>query len=191
MFIQSFLTAVCAVTVSATVIQRDTNSKSQANHRLSHSLCGGKRPESPLQRRQNFDDCTDPSCTNGPESRQCWYDGWNINTDFDTNWPDAGCTRQYHLDITNGTAAPDGVERPVLLVNGKYMGPTIYADWGDWVEVTLTNNMQDNGTGIHWHGIRQWHTNTEDGVPGLTECPLAPGQSKVYRWRATQYGTSW
>ena len=71
------------------------------------------------------------------------------------------------------------------------MGPTIYADWGDYVEITVTNHLKDNGTGIHWHGIRQWRSNYEDGVPGVTECPLAPGQSKVYRWQATQYGTSW
>lgn len=30
-----------------------------------------------------------------------------------------------------------------------------------------------------------------DGVPGITECPLAPGESKTYSFQATQYGTSW
>lgn len=130
-------------------------------------------------------------CKNGPNNRQCWSPGFDINTDFDTNWPDTGVTRQYSFDITNGTAAPDGIPRDTFLINGQYMGPTIYADWGDYVEVTVTNYLQDNGTGIHWHGVRQWHSNYEDGVPGVTECPLAPGQSKVYRWQATQYGTSW
>ena len=130
-------------------------------------------------------------CVNGPTSRNCWFDGWDLDTDFGTSWPDTGVTRYYRLDITNGTAAPDGIERPALLVNGKFFSPTIYADWGDHVEVLLTNHLRDNGTGIHWHGMRQWHTNTEDGVPGVIECPLAPGKSKVYRWRATQYGTSW
>lgn len=43
----------------------------------------------------------------------------------------------------------------------------------------------------HRHGIRQLNTNTQDGVPGITECPLAPGDSKVYTFMATQYGTSW
>lgn len=30
-----------------------------------------------------------------------------------------------------------------------------------------------------------------DGVPGITECPLAPGESRTYTWRASSYGTSW
>lgn len=51
--------------------------------------------------------------------------------------------------------------------------------------------MQGNGTGIHFHGIRQYQTNTEDGVNGLTECPLAPGDTKTYTWTATQFGTTW
>ena len=51
--------------------------------------------------------------------------------------------------------------------------------------------MQDNGTSIHWHGLRQWYTNSMDGTNGVTECPLAPGQSKVYTFQATQHGTFW
>lgn len=30
-----------------------------------------------------------------------------------------------------------------------------------------------------------------DGVPGITECPIPPGQSKVYTFKVEQYGTSW
>ena len=128
---------------------------------------------------------------NRPKHRAGWKGKYDINTDYDTNWPETGVTRRYDLAITNGTASPDGVRRQTFLINGEYMGPTLYADWGDHVEITVTNNLQDNGTGIHWHGIRQWRTNGEDGVPGVTECPWAPGHSKVYRWQATQYGTSW
>ena len=97
----------------------------------------------------------------------------------------------YSLQITNSTGAPDGHERQINLINGQYPGPTIYANWGDWVEVAVTNYMENNGTSIHFHGIRQWYTGVEDGVPGVTECPTAPGNIKVYRWQATQYGTSW
>jgi FtsP/CotA-like multicopper oxidase with cupredoxin domain len=79
----------------------------------------------------------------------------------------------------------------MLLVNGQYPGPTIEADWGDYIEVTVTNGMENNGTSIHWHGFRQYKTNTQDGTNGVTECPLAPGQSKTYRFQAAQYGTSW
>jgi len=37
------------------------------------------------------------------------------------------------------------------MVNGQIPGPTIEANWGDWVEVTVTNNIPDEGTSIHWY----------------------------------------
>lgn len=30
-----------------------------------------------------------------------------------------------------------------------------------------------------------------DGVPGVTQCPIAPGDSLTYRFPATQYGSTW
>jgi FtsP/CotA-like multicopper oxidase with cupredoxin domain len=51
--------------------------------------------------------------------------------------------------------------------------------------------MANNGTGIHFHGIRQNYTNQMDGVPSVTQCPIAPGSSYTYTWKATQYGSSW
>jgi FtsP/CotA-like multicopper oxidase with cupredoxin domain len=70
------------------------------------------------------------------------------------------------------------------------MPQTIIADWGDDLEITVTNNLQNNGTGLHWHGLRQLGSNEQDGVNGITECPIAPGDSKVYKFKATQYGTT-
>lgn len=93
----------------------------------------------------------DTSCSNTALNRACWGDGYNIATDFDTKWPNTGNTITYSLDITNTTLAPDGTERMVLAVNGQYPGPTIYANWGDMLEITVTNSMKDNGTGIHWY----------------------------------------
>lgn len=51
--------------------------------------------------------------------------------------------------------------------------------------------MRDNGTGIHWHGLRQLNSCQQDGVPGITECPIAPGKTRQYRFKATQFGTTW
>ncbi|EME88044.1 uncharacterized protein MYCFIDRAFT_28515 [Pseudocercospora fijiensis CIRAD86] len=100
-------------------------------------------------------------------------------------------TREYNFVITNTTIAPDGVERLALLVNGQMPGPKIEANWGDTVIVHVTNAMQNNGTSIHFHGIRQNYTNEMDGVPSITQCALAPGESMTYTWRATNYGSSW
>ncbi|KAI4812168.1 putative multicopper oxidase, type 1 [Aureobasidium sp. EXF-8846] len=51
--------------------------------------------------------------------------------------------------------------------------------------------MQDNGTSMHWHGIRQFNSPGMDGVNGVSECALAPGETKTYTFQCTQYGSSW
>ncbi|KAL1644911.1 hypothetical protein SLS58_003982 [Diplodia intermedia] len=70
-------------------------------------------------------------------------------------------------------------------------GPIIEANWGDTVKVNVINKLQDNGTTMHFHGIRQHNTNQYDGVPSITQCPIPPGQSMTYTWVAQQYGSSW
>ncbi|KAH7099823.1 laccase [Auriculariales sp. MPI-PUGE-AT-0066] len=125
------------------------------------------------------------------ESRLCWDGTYNINTNYYSDGPRTGNVVEYNLSIQNITLAPDGRERQVLAINGQIPGPTIVANWGDTVRVTFTNEMQDNGTSIHWHGIRQLNNFINDGVNGVTECALAPQDSKTYEWVAEQYGTSW
>jgi FtsP/CotA-like multicopper oxidase with cupredoxin domain len=87
--------------------------------------------------------------------------------------------------------SPDGTPRLMQVFNGQYPGPEIVADWGDTLQITVKNSLKDNGTSIHWHGFRQLHSNQMDGTNGITECPIAPGESKTYTFKATAYGTSW
>lgn len=134
----------------------------------------------------------DTVCTNTPNFRNCWASGFSVATDFDNKSPTTGRTVHYDLEITNTTCNPDGASaRTCLLVNKQYPGPTIQADWGDTLSVTVKNSLQDNGTGIHWHGMRQLGSVGMDGVDGITECPLAPGKSKTYTFKLTQHGTTW
>ena len=107
--------------------------------------------------------------------------------------PTTGVTRSYNFDIARATIAPDGVERPVILVNGAFPGPTIEANWGDTIQVTVTNNIvgPEEGTAMHWHGLLQTGTPYMDGVPGIGQCPIAPGQTLTYSFVADLYGTSW
>lgn len=134
----------------------------------------------------------DAVCTNGPNTRSCWGGGYSIATDFDLKHPTTGKTVSYNLEITNTTCNPDGHgSQSCLLINGQFPGPVITANWGDTLSITVKNSMQDNGTSMHWHGIRQLNSVGEDGVGGITECPLAPGQSKTYTFICSQFGTSW
>lgn len=140
-------------------------------------------PTEPLFRRAA---CAGNTAT----TRSEWCD-YNLQTNYYDEVPDTGVTREYYWSIINTTLAPDGRERQVWTVNGSFPGPTIIADWGDTVVVHVTNELDFNGTTIHWHGIRQNQTNPQDGVPAITECPTAPNGTTTYTWRATQYGTTW
>ena len=62
---------------------------------------------------------------------------------------------------------------------------------GDTVRVHVINGLTDNGTSIHFHGVRQYLSNSDDGVISLTQCPTAPGQTVTYEFKCTQYGSSW
>lgn len=95
------------------------------------------------------------SCSgNSADDRTVWCD-YDISTNYYDTVPDTGVTREYWFELTNTTASPDGVERIILAVNGSIPGPTIIADWGDTVTVHVTNSLSNNGTGLHFHGIRQ------------------------------------
>ncbi|KAK2736808.1 laccase, multicopper oxidase, benzenediol:oxygen oxidorectuctase [Onygenales sp. PD_40] len=130
------------------------------------------------------------SCEHSPTSRGCWGE-YNIATDYMHKWPETGEIKEYWLSAQNVTLAPDGVEREVLAFNGTYPGPLIEANWGDTLIIHVKNDMEHNGTAIHWHGIRQLNSNDQDGVPGVTQCAIAPGETYTYKFQATQYGTSW
>ncbi|KAF9888532.1 hypothetical protein FE257_008639 [Aspergillus nanangensis] len=119
---------------------------------------------------------------------------YNITTDYDVRTPN-GTTREYHITVNESDAQIwDGRQSNTrALADGKYPGPWIQACWGDTLKITVHNNLTEikNGTTIHLHGLKLLDSNLVDGVPGITQCPIAPGQNFTYIFRATQYGTSW
>jgi len=74
-------------------------------------------------------------------------------------------------------------------VNGSSPGPTIDATVGDRVEVTLVNDNVSEGTTLHWHGVDV--PNAMDGVAGVTQDAVMPGEQFVYRFVADRVGTYW
>lgn len=48
--------------------------------------------------------------------------------------PYTGVTRRYDFTIDRIVLAPDGVVRDMIVINGQFPGPTIEANWGDWIE---------------------------------------------------------
>jgi FtsP/CotA-like multicopper oxidase with cupredoxin domain len=74
-------------------------------------------------------------------------------------------------------------------LNGASPGPAIRVQQGDLVQVTLANVDVPDGVTLHWHGVDV--PNAEDGVAGVTQDAVAPGQEHVYRFLAEDAGTYW
>jgi FtsP/CotA-like multicopper oxidase with cupredoxin domain len=70
--------------------------------------------------------------------------------------------------------------------NGTTPGPTIEAVEGDRVRIYVHNKLPE-ATTIHWHGIIL--PNGMDGVSGLTQPHIAPGETFVYEFELKQHGT--
>ena len=70
--------------------------------------------------------------------------------------------------------------------NGSTPGPTIEAVEGDRVRILVENRLPEHTT-IHWHGI--FLPNGMDGVGGLTQPHIKPGETYVYEFTLRQNGT--
>ena len=100
--------------------------------------------------------------------------------------------REYVFDVTQAYGAPDGFRKPMMLVNGQSPGPLVEANTGDRVRVHVNNRMAAWSTTIHWHGIDQRGSTWMDGVTGVSQCGIPPGQSFTYEFTVDgQRGTFW
>lgn len=58
---------------------------------------------------------------------------------------------------------------------------------GECVDFLVINHLEVD-TGVHFHGIQQTGTPWSDGVPGLSQYSIKPGDSYMYRWTADEQG---
>ncbi|PNY22482.1 Uncharacterized protein TCAP_07121 [Tolypocladium capitatum] len=94
------------------------------------------------------------------------------------------------LRFTWEEGSPNGQSRKLIYTNGQFPGPPLILTEGDDAEITVVNHMPRNVT-VHWHGIAQAGTPWSDGVIGLSQTPILPGQRFVYKFKATPVGTHW
>ena len=80
----------------------------------------------------------------------------------------------------------DGVTVTAFTYNGTVPGPMIRVTEGDQVRIVVKNELPDPTT-IHWHGVEV--PNAMDGVPGVTQDPILPGESFTYEFMAKPAGT--
>jgi iron transport multicopper oxidase len=78
-------------------------------------------------------------------------------------------------------ANPDGrVLRAVIGINGQWPCPTINANVGDLVTIQVTNNLGNETTSLHFHGLYQTGSNDMDGPVKVNQCPIPRGDSFTY-----------
>ena len=72
--------------------------------------------------------------------------------------------------------------------DGAAPGPTLRVKQGREVTIRLVNDLPEP-TCVHWHGVHL--PNAMDGIPGLTQAPIAAGASFDYRFTPPDAGTFW
>ncbi|KAJ0139797.1 hypothetical protein HZ326_17293 [Fusarium oxysporum f. sp. albedinis] len=101
-------------------------------------------------------------------------------------------TVSYDFSIDWVRANPDGAfERSTIGINGEWPIPRIEASIGDTVLVNVRNNLGNQSTSLHFHGLFMNGSNHMDGPSQVTQCPIQPGESFLYNFTITQPGTYW
>ena len=72
--------------------------------------------------------------------------------------------------------------------NGQYPGPLLHVPEAATVTIHFTNSIAWPTT-IHWHGLRL--DNASDGVPGITQDPVQPGETFRYEVHFKDPGIYW
>ena len=95
---------------------------------------------------------------------------------------------RYELFVKDTLVNYAGKEKRAIAVNGQIPMPTLTFTEGDTAEIVVHNQLKES-TSLHWHGV--FLPNKEDGVPWLTQKPIAPGATYTYRFPIIQSGTHW
>jgi FtsP/CotA-like multicopper oxidase with cupredoxin domain len=103
------------------------------------------------------------------------------------DWRVVDGVKVYHLiaEEVDHEFAP-GLKAKCWGYNGRVHGPTIEAVEGDRVRIYVTNKLLAPTT-VHWHGV--FLPNGMDGVGGLTQKVIQPGETFKYEFSFRQHGT--
>lgn len=100
-------------------------------------------------------------------------------------------TPPFALTPAPGRASIVGERRPetdVWCYNGAVPGPIVRLHQGKTARIKVVNGLVE-GTTVHWHGIRL--PIGMDGVPGISQAPIKPGESFLYEFTPPDAGTFW
>ncbi len=95
---------------------------------------------------------------------------------------------RYDLYVKDTTVNFSGKDKRAIAVNGQIPMPTLTFTEGDTAEIYVHNQLNEE-TALHWHGL--FLPNKYDGVPFLTQMPIKPHTTHLYRFAIIQSGTHW
>ncbi len=137
-------------------------------------------PEAPMQGSAATIISKAPS-TGRPYNPVVTLNGWTLPYRMKDGY------KEFHLiaEPVQREIAP-GMKANLWGYNGQSPGPTIEVVEGDKVRMFVTNKLPEHTT-IHWHGQRL--PNGMDGVGGLNQPQIKPGETYVYEFVARRPGT--
>ncbi len=94
----------------------------------------------------------------------------------------------YDLYVKDTIVNFSGKAKRAIAVNGQIPMPTLTFTEGDTAEIVVHNQLNES-TSLHWHGLML--PNRYDGVPNLTQMPIKPNTTHIYRFAIIQNGTHW
>ena len=97
-------------------------------------------------------------------------------------------TVRYDLYIRDTMVTFGKKLKHAIAVNGQIPMPTLTFTEGDTAEIWVHNELKEE-TSLHWHGL--FLPNKMDGVPFLTQMPIKPGATYLYKFPIVQHGTHW
>ena len=95
---------------------------------------------------------------------------------------------RYDLYVKDTIVNFSGKEKRAIAVNGQIPMPTLTFTEGDIAEIYVHNELNED-TSMHWHGLML--PNQYDGVPNLTQMPIKPHTTHLYKFPIIQHGTHW
>ncbi|MGY4285141.1 FtsP/CotA-like multicopper oxidase with cupredoxin domain [Bradyrhizobium sp. LM2.7] len=103
----------------------------------------------------------------------------------------ARSAQQFALTAAPGHTSLVGKPHPdtkVWCYGGRVPGPAIRVRQGEPVRIVVKNGLSEDTT-VHWHGVRL--PIAMDGVPGISQAPIRPGEQFIYEFTPPDAGTFW
>ncbi len=92
-------------------------------------------------------------------------------------------TVNYEFNITWVRANPDGqFERPTIGINGQWPLPVIRANVGDQIVINVENQLGNQTTTLHFHGLFMNGATQMDGPQQVSQCSIPTGFQFTYNF---------